>query len=185
MTQADRVHSTQPTNTPIDTTRRRFIAISAGASVASVGALTVAAMPVTAPDSAACAADPIYAAIDRHRGLAKAYDAAWKLRADCEDFGTLTEEEEVRVNELDDATDAAYPPLEAAAMDLFDTEPTTLAGIITALCYMRTQHRKGGEHMARGSFEDEDGESYTDWRDAWLETLTQAVLQLDDAAVQS
>ena len=41
MTQATRVLSTPPTNTPIDTHRRRFLAIAAGAGVASVGALAV------------------------------------------------------------------------------------------------------------------------------------------------
>ena len=50
---------------------------------------------------------------------------------------------------------------------------------------MRIQHRNDGEHMIEGWFEDEDGERYIDWRDAWLETLIQAILHLDDAAVQS
>jgi hypothetical protein len=50
----------------VDPTRRRFLAVSAGASVASVGTLAVAAMPTAAPDSA-CAVDPIYAAIDAFR----------------------------------------------------------------------------------------------------------------------
>jgi hypothetical protein len=39
--------------------------------------------------------------------------------------------------------------------------------------------------MVQGWMEDEDGERYIDWCDAWLETLTQAVLLLDDAAVTS
>jgi hypothetical protein len=60
MAKATRVHSTPPTNTPIDTTRRRFLAAAAGASVASVGTLAVAAaMPTSAPDSPACTVDPI------------------------------------------------------------------------------------------------------------------------------
>jgi hypothetical protein len=42
MTQADRVHGTPPLNTPIDTHRRRFLAVAAGASFASVGTLAVA-----------------------------------------------------------------------------------------------------------------------------------------------
>jgi hypothetical protein len=50
---------------------------------------------------------------------------------------------------------------------------------------MRIQHRNAGAHMIEGRFEDKDGERYIDWRDAWLETLTQAILHLDDAAVQS
>jgi hypothetical protein len=144
----------------------------------------LAALPAVLPTSgAASGVDPIYAAIDRHRDLAKAFDEVWKLRGCCKDFGTLTEEEKARVRELNDLTDAAGLPLEAAAMDLFNTEPTTHGGIITALFYMRIQHRKEGEHMIQGWFEDEDGERYIDWRDAWLETLTQAVMQL--AAVQS
>ena len=39
--------------------------------------------------------------------------------------------------------------------------------------------------MIQGWFEDEDGERYIDLRDAWLETLIQAIMQLDDAAVLS
>jgi hypothetical protein len=39
MTQADSVHSTPPTNTPVDTTRRRFLAVAAFASVAGAGSL--------------------------------------------------------------------------------------------------------------------------------------------------
>jgi hypothetical protein len=77
MAKATRVHSTPPTNTPIDTTRRRFLAVSAGASVASVGTLAVAAMPTAAPDSGACAVDPIYAAIEAHRKAAAAANVAF------------------------------------------------------------------------------------------------------------
>jgi hypothetical protein len=63
MAKADRVYITPPTNTPIDTTRRRFLTVAAGSSIASVGALTVAAMPATAPDCAAGAVDPAFALI--------------------------------------------------------------------------------------------------------------------------
>jgi hypothetical protein len=174
MTQADSVHSTPPTNTSL--TRRNMISAIAGA----------AAIATTPPAIAGVAEpDPIYAAIERHRDLAKTFDAVWEVRARCKDFGTLTEAEQAHVLKLNDATDAAGLPLEAAAMDLFDTAPTTHAGIITALFYMRIQHRNDGEHMIRGWFEDEDGERYIDWRDAWLGTLIQAVLQLDDAVVRS
>jgi hypothetical protein len=58
--------------------------------------------------------------------------------------------QKARVQELNDATDAAGLPPEAAAMDLFDTVPTTLNGIIDALFYMRIQHRNNGEHMIEG-----------------------------------
>jgi hypothetical protein len=46
MAQADRVLSTPPTNTPIDTTRRRFLAVAAGASVGTLA--VAAAMPIVA-----------------------------------------------------------------------------------------------------------------------------------------
>jgi hypothetical protein len=68
MDQATRVHSTPPTNTPIDSKRRRFLALAAGASIASVGTLAAAAMPTAAPDSRACAADPAFALIEESRG---------------------------------------------------------------------------------------------------------------------
>jgi hypothetical protein len=76
MAKATSVHSTPPTNTPIDTTRRRFLAVSAGASVVSVGALAGAAMPA-ATLAAAPAVDPIYAAIEAHRTAAAAADVAF------------------------------------------------------------------------------------------------------------
>ena len=43
MTQADRVHSTPPTNTPIDTTRRRFLTVAAVGSMIGAGSLAFAA----------------------------------------------------------------------------------------------------------------------------------------------
>jgi hypothetical protein len=149
-----------------------------GAIAAATAAVTVAG---ARPTDAAPAADPIYAAIEKHRDLAKAFDAVWKLRAHCKDFGTLTEAEKARVRELNDATDAAGLPLEAAAMDLFNTAPTTRAGVIAVLRYMRIQHENDGEHMIEGWLEDEDGERYIDWRDAWLDTLIEAVAELDKA----
>ena len=67
MTQADSVHSTPPTNTPADTTRRRFITIAAGASIVSVGSLAAVAVPNAAPEANSAPVDPIYAAIEAHR----------------------------------------------------------------------------------------------------------------------
>jgi hypothetical protein len=52
MTQADRVLSTPPTNTPIDTTRRRFLAVAAVGSIIGAGSLAVAAaMPPDVPQA--------------------------------------------------------------------------------------------------------------------------------------
>src|SRR5438552_3307759 len=127
MTQADRVFSTPPTSTsaidaPQSPAKPRSRRSVLGAIAAGATALTVASARAAAP-----AADPIYAAIERHKDLAKAYDAVWKLRGRCKDFGTLTEAEMAHLRELDEATDAAGLPLEAAAMDLFNTAPTTHA----------------------------------------------------------
>jgi hypothetical protein len=174
MTQADSVLSTPPTNTSARHSRRSIL----GGIAAVIATVAPATAGLAEPD-------PIFAAIERHRDLAKPYDAACKVRGRCRDFGTLTEEEKAHVLRLNDAVDEAGLPLEAAAMDLFNTQPTTCAGIIAALSYMRIQHRNDGEHMIQGWLEDEDGERYIDWRDAWLETLIQAVLQLEDAAVLS
>jgi len=172
---------------PVDPTRRRFLTVAAIGSIAGAGGLAFAAAapndvppaPLAKPVSTS-APDPIYAVIERHRDLAKICDAAWKVRGKCKDFGTLTEEEKAHVRKLNDAVDEAHLPLEAAAENLINTEPTTHAGIIAALFYMRIQHRNDGEHMIEGWLEDEDSEQYIDWRDAWFETLIQAVLQLDE-----
>jgi hypothetical protein len=200
MAKADSVYITPPTNTsaidhpmmspPSDPTRRRFLAVAAVASAVSAGTLAAAtAMDPSGPAAVTISrhstADPIFGAIQRHRDLVKPYDAAWEVRGRCRDFGTLTEEEKARVLKLNDAVDEAHLPLEAAAEDLCNTEPTTHAGIICAISYMRIQHRNNGEHMVQGWMEDEDGERYIDWRDAWLETLNQAIMQLGDAAVLS
>jgi hypothetical protein len=75
MAKATRVYSTPPTNTPIDTHRRRFLAIAAGSSIASVGALAAVAKPGGAMETMS-AADPIFAAIDAHRQAHAASAAA-------------------------------------------------------------------------------------------------------------
>jgi hypothetical protein len=67
MTQADSVHSTPPSNTPIDPKRRRFLSVAAG------GAVT-AAIPTTV--AMATAVDPIFAAIDNHKKAMQALKIA-------------------------------------------------------------------------------------------------------------
>jgi hypothetical protein len=65
--------------------------------------------------------------------------------------------------------------MEASALELTSTVPTTSAGIIAAITYMRMEHAVQGEHMVQGWDEDEDGARFIDWLDSWLETLTRAV----------
>jgi hypothetical protein len=133
----------RPMFPPVDQARRHFL------TVATVGAVAVAipTAALTAPTD-----DPIYAAIELHKDLAKRFDAAWEVRTRCKDFGE-TAEEKAHVQNLNDAIDEIGLPLEAAAMDLFNTAPTTHAGIIAAIRYIRIQHGNGGDHMVQGWLE--------------------------------
>jgi hypothetical protein len=124
MTQAKRVHSTPPTNTPIDTRRRHFLSLAAGAAVA-------AAIPNAAP-VAASAIDPIYAVIERHKQAHAVHDAAASVRADFYDIH-MSADQRKQLAAMEEAVDEAWEQREEAAIDLVNTKPTTLAGIV-ALC---------------------------------------------------
>jgi hypothetical protein len=132
MIKADSVLSTPPTNTLIDSKRRRFLAVAAGASVASVSTLAVAAMPTAAPDSPACTIDPIFAVIERHRKACAAHNEAIDTHMDFEEVGMAGAKLE-KYESLVAETDAAYDRLDDVGCDLINTKPTTLAGIL-ALC---------------------------------------------------
>ena len=87
MAKADRVYITPPTNTPVDTTRRRFLAVAAFASVAGAGSLAAAAMTpndvpqaVTVPNGSASPA-----LRSAFRALAKAHEALICAQADNEE----------------------------------------------------------------------------------------------------
>jgi hypothetical protein len=182
MTQADCVYITPPTNTPIDTHRRHFLAVAAGASIVSVGALTAAANPAGAPD-ATSAVDPIYAAIEKHKALTAPFDAAWKARGRCKDFGTLTEDEKQHIRKLNDAIDKAALPMEQAACELFDTVPTTPAGIVAAIRVIQTYYALGDDngHMPNGEWlydDEDDPQNGRDWLECFLDTIAQAVESL-------
>jgi hypothetical protein len=125
MAKATRVHSTPPTNTPIDSKRRHFLAVAAGASV---GTLAVAAMPTAAPDSPACTIDPIFAVIERHRKACREHHDAVDIHMDFEEVG-MTGAKLEKYNSIVAETDAAYDRLDDVGGDLINTKPTTLAGI--------------------------------------------------------
>jgi hypothetical protein len=70
----------RPMFPPADPTRRQLLTVAAGGALAAaIPTAALAAMPTV---------DPIFAAIERHRDLAKTYDAVWKLRGHCKDWGT-------------------------------------------------------------------------------------------------
>ena len=131
MIKADRVFSTPHTNMPIDPNRRRFLTVAAGASVASVGTLAVAAIATGAPP-AALTGDPIFAVIERHRKANGAHKEAVDIHMDFEEL-KMTGEKLEKYNSLVAATAEAYDELEDAGLDLINTQPTTMAGIF-ALC---------------------------------------------------
>jgi hypothetical protein len=128
MAQAKRVHSTPPTNTPIDMKRRRFLTVAAAASVVSVGTLAVAAIS-TAAMPAAVTTDPVYAAIERYKEAAAAHEAALQEldrleRIDPDwDHGWITE------RPCHDEFNAFDALLEAAAL--------TLPGLLAKLAYLQ------------------------------------------------
>jgi hypothetical protein len=124
MAKADSVLSTPPTNTPIDTKRRNFLSMAASGAVA-------AAIP-TAPLAAATAIDPIYAVIERHRKACREHNEALDIHMDFEEIG-MTGAKLEEYKRLVAETDAAYDELEDAGLDLINTRPTTMAGIL-ALC---------------------------------------------------
>jgi hypothetical protein len=87
MTQADCVHSTPPTNTPIDTKRRRCLSVAAGGAVA-------AAIPTTV--ATAAAVDPVFELIELHHAAHAAHLAAIDEANRLEDlhdvdWGSITE----------------------------------------------------------------------------------------------
>jgi len=130
MTQATRVLSTPPTNTPIDTTRRRFIAVAVGASVARVGTLAAAAMPTAAPHSPACAADPAFALIRAKREADVLYSWAIDAHDAAEEWqGPSSDVARKAAERCEAAADAANE----IDWKLATTRPTTLAGVVAVL----------------------------------------------------
>jgi hypothetical protein len=176
---------------PVDPTRRRFLSVAAGASVASVGTLAVAAMPTAAPDSPACTIDPIYAAIERHRAAGAIWNAAVGVRADVpEGPEPMTDEQWEERDQLDYAECDARDALNKTGVALINAAPTTFAGIVTAIGYLQRQMRDDGTFMPFDiEFEFDDGYAgdggvVLAWIDTWLDTLADAVGALDKA-VQS
>jgi hypothetical protein len=124
MIQADRVHSTPPTN--MSPTRRNILGTIAAAATA------IAAKPVTAAAIGPIEPDPIFAVIERHRKACREHHEAVDIHMDFEESDMEGEKLE-KYNSLVAATAAAYDDLEDAGLDLINTRPATLAGIF-ALC---------------------------------------------------
>jgi hypothetical protein len=116
---------------PADQARRRFLAVAAGASVASVGTLAVAAMPAAAvTDSSACAIDPAFALIAAHRAAEIAHGDSIDAQDKAEDKYGLHSAE---AWEAADRCGAMADEVNAICWKLATTPPTTLAGVAAVL----------------------------------------------------
>jgi len=135
MTQANSVLSTPPTNTPVDTTRRRFLAVAAVGSIAGAGSLAfAAAAPNDVPAAVTNASpnsvqrDPMFGMIEAHRKADRDFDAALDEQEPLERIG-------------DEAADwVGEAPCHAAfkAFDaLLSAAATTVPGILAQLAYLQ------------------------------------------------
>jgi hypothetical protein len=80
MTQAERVHSTPPTNTPIDTSRRRFLAQAAAVVAGSATLGMTLPLPVSA-SAEEQTSDPVFNLIEAHRRAHAAHLKSLKLES--------------------------------------------------------------------------------------------------------
>jgi hypothetical protein len=126
MAKATRVFSTPPTNT--DTTRRHLLTIAAGGAVA-------AAIPADARACPGHAADPIFAAIDRHKAAAAVWDAAVDVRASLpEGPEPMTDEQWEERDRLDDAEEDAREPLWSGHTGITRHSPRNGLRLISRSC---------------------------------------------------
>jgi hypothetical protein len=162
MTQADSVHSTPPTNTSATepkSSRRGFLVQAAG--VAAGGAALGAGLPLPAPAASTALgsdaeADPIFAAIETHRRAIAAHseavgteDALGANLPDDQQRSVLTAWRE-EIVETDDprwiaairARWATSNSMDDLAIDLLNTEPTTVTGIEALLRYFAGQEKE-------------------------------------------
>jgi hypothetical protein len=110
--------------------------------------------------------DPIFAAIEAHRGAAAAWDEA--------------------LDKNDDEADerAAHDRVVHAGVDLLSTAPTTVPGIIAAIQYMRAQMFNDGTYMPHGLKWEGSGDAKETkaWIDAFLVTMSSTVANLSEKA---
>ena len=123
MTQADRVHSTPPTNTsalPVDPTRRRFLSLTIGAVTATIAPPASATAPAN---------DPVFDLIEMHRRTHAAHVESLALQSRLErkhGIGSCGWVSEKPCNEED------------AAFDALVTAPAiTVPGLIAWLDYLQ------------------------------------------------
>jgi hypothetical protein len=134
MTQATRVYSTPPTNTPVDPTRRHLLTVAAGGAVA-------AAIP-TATLTAATAVDPAFALIAEKQAADVAHEKACDTLSDAEErYGFQSD----AVEGAWENSGAACHAADEVGWKLAQTVPTTLAGVAAVLRFANEIEDAGGE----------------------------------------
>jgi hypothetical protein len=133
MTQADSVYITPPTNTSSiqDSLSRRNML----AGLAAVPAVLLAAVPTMA-----AAPDPIFALIEAKRAADIAHLAALDVLNKAERrYGVGSDEEQAAYDDSEPACHAAFD----TAWSLASTPPTTLAGVLAVLKFVRETDDEG------------------------------------------
>jgi hypothetical protein len=138
-------------------------------AVVVTGAATAAVPAVTLPALAYPAADPIFAAIERHKAAFLISQESWRREChtpDCgPDFDPVVHKEAYEVAE-DDREDCA-----AAVLALTTIKPTTLAGIIALAAYVEAFNNKEFGHHYGGA---------DDWRSCANNWRFYVMTPLDD-----
>ena len=128
---------------PVDTTRRRFITIAAGASIVSVGRHVAAAAPPTStPEVSSAPVDPIFALI----AAKQAADVAHGNAIDVQDAADVRYGyDSQQAWDADEACEEACHRAMDAAWQLARTTPTTFAGIVAVLRFANQFEDEGME----------------------------------------
>jgi hypothetical protein len=131
MTQADRVLSTPPTNTPVDTTRRRFLAVAAVGSM--IGAGSLAAVAMTPNDVPQAVTVPRHYGPDPAFALIADKQAADIAHGEAIDAQDAADERGIGEDEVYDRCCAAGDAVNVLDWKLATTPPTTLTGVAAVL----------------------------------------------------
>jgi hypothetical protein len=123
--------SNNSTRAPVDTSRRRFLAVAAVASAVSAGTLAAAAaMAPSVPAAVIVPMDPAFALIADKRAADVAHGEAIDAQDEASSrYGFHSDEE----SEADDLCCAACHVVHAIDWKLATTPPTTLAGVAAVL----------------------------------------------------
>jgi hypothetical protein len=160
MTQADRVLSTPPTNTP--TSRRRFL--STAATLAAGGAaLGLAIPPALATD------DPIFDLIEKHKVARVSVEPAAYQHDHHEDAHTY------------DAVTSAFDAETDAACALVAIRATTAAGLVAFLRYVTEADTDGMGWPDQ--LQSDDGKLVRSWHYFLVENLAETVSDLNAGTV--